>query len=245
MGRGSSSEKLERLDQLLGKLKSGEFYTAAVLAAELGVSIRTLMRDLDTLKVKGYPVESEKGRGGGVRLYPRWGIGRLALNYREVIDLLLTLAILEKLDSPLFLNNLDSVRNKLYASFPDSQRPQIKSIRQRILIGKVASTSVLQNYNIVRRNEHTEKALESFFERKKLAIKYQRADGEFSERTIEIHYLFLNWPVWYIIAWDHLRAGSRTFRIDRLLGAKLERSVFQVKPITDFSKELLQFSRSL
>jgi predicted DNA-binding transcriptional regulator YafY len=125
VGRGSTSGKMARLDQLLGRLKSGDACTAALLAKELGISTRTLMRDLDDLKEQGYPIETDQGRGGGVRLHPRWGIGRLALNYREVIDLLLALSVLEKMRSPLLLENLSSIRNKLFASFPDAQRPNI------------------------------------------------------------------------------------------------------------------------
>ena len=50
MGRGSSLNKLERLDQLLGALKTGDAHTAQSLADDLGVSLRTLMRDLETLR---------------------------------------------------------------------------------------------------------------------------------------------------------------------------------------------------
>lgn len=107
MAKGSAASKLERLDQLLGCLRKGEATTAQTLASELGVSLRTLMRDLETLKAKGYPIEADKGRGGGVRLHHRWGIGRLSLNYREVIDLLLMFAVIEKLNSPLLLGNLN------------------------------------------------------------------------------------------------------------------------------------------
>lgn len=147
MGRGSSDDKLDRLDQLIGKLKAGEAHTASSLAEELGVSLRTMMRDIKTLRDKGYPIDAEKGRGGGVRLYSKWGIGRLTMNYREVIDLLLALSVLEKLNSQLFLNNLESIKNKLHASFPDPQRPKIRKIRSRILIGELAPATVMHNYS--------------------------------------------------------------------------------------------------
>ncbi|MFT6904131.1 MAG: putative DNA-binding transcriptional regulator YafY [Oleiphilaceae bacterium] len=57
-------------------------------------------RNLDALKGQGYPIETDQGRGGGARLYARWGIGRLALNYQKVIDLLLALSVLEKCSHP-------------------------------------------------------------------------------------------------------------------------------------------------
>lgn len=245
MGRGSSISKLERLDQLLGTLKAGEAQTAKALAEQLGISLRTLMRDLETLRDKGYPIEADKGRGGGVRLYPRWGIGRLTLNYREVIDLLLGMHLLEKLQSPLFLTHLESVRNKLYATFPDVQKPQIRSLRKRILLGELATAQVVQSYSAPIHNAQNDLILESFFEQKCLQITYQREDGEIAARLIEIHFLFLSWPIWYLMAFDHLRNAPRVFRIDRVQRAEIVDQHFDTLDIDEFAPELAKFTRSL
>jgi predicted DNA-binding transcriptional regulator YafY len=182
VGRGSSDDKLDRLDQLIGKLKSGEVYTAGSLAEDLGVSLRTMMRDIKTLRDKGYPIDADKGRGGGVRLYPGWGVGRLTMNYREVIDLLLALNILEKLNSQLFLNNLESVKNKLYASFSDPQRPKIRKIRNRILIGELAPANALQNYSTTANIKQNDVILESFIDQKFLDIYYKQKGGAITKR---------------------------------------------------------------
>ncbi len=245
MSRGSSIGKLERLDQLIGKLKTSETYTAASLAEELGVSLRTMMRDIKTLRDKGYPIDADKGKGGGVRLYPRWGIGRLTMSYREVIDLLLALTVLEKLNSQLFFNNLESVKNKLYASFPDSQRSKVSEIRNRILIGENAPTDAVQNYSTLVNNQQNDIILESFFDQKPLDICYKQKDGTVSERVIEIHFLYLYWPIWYLICFDHLRKEPRTFRIDRIQAANVTEDRFQVSPINTFSPELENFTSRL
>jgi predicted DNA-binding transcriptional regulator YafY len=245
VGRGSTSGKMARLDQLLGRLKSGDACTAALLAKELGISTRTLMRDLDDLKEQGYPIETDQGRGGGVRLHPRWGIGRLALNYREVIDLLLALSVLEKMRSPLLLENLSSIRNKLFASFPDAQRPNIAQFRRRILVGDLASKPVNDSYQGNLEIPNTHLLLEGFFEKKCLTINYSREDGEQNVRKVEIHYLFLNWPVWYLIAWDHFRDAPRTFRIDRIRELSITNENFNIKPLSTFSDELSQFAKPL
>lgn len=245
MGRGSVAVKINRLDQLLGRLKSGDSFTAKQLAAQFNVSQRTLMRDLQTLKEQGYPIESEPGRGGGIRLYARWGIGRLALNYREVIDLLLALAILERLDSPLFLTHLTSIKNKLFASFPDAQRPYIQQLRQRIMVGATASPQVLENYQNIAQGEVSDIVMQAFVEHRCLAISYQREDGELSLRTVEVHHLFLNWPVWYLFCWDHMRQANRTFRIDRVHQAQIQEQHFSVKPFATFDAELQRITSTL
>jgi hypothetical protein len=51
--------------------------TAGELAEELGASLRTLNRDLGLLRDSGLPIESDRGRGGGLRLKRNWALGRL------------------------------------------------------------------------------------------------------------------------------------------------------------------------
>src|SRR5450631_3706798 len=103
----------ERLDQLLGLLASHQHSTGPALAAELGVSLRTLRRDMARLAARGVPIEAERGRGGGVRLPARVGLGRLQLDHREAVDLLLALAIGERIGSPLLLSSLKGLRQKI------------------------------------------------------------------------------------------------------------------------------------
>ena len=246
MGRGSALSKLNRLDQLLARLKSAEVLTAGALADEFAVSLRTLMRDIQTLREKGYPIEADRGRGGGVRLYSKWGIGRLSLNYREVIDLLLALKVLEKLKSPLFLNNLESVTKKLYASFPDAQRPQIQKIRNRIFITQLSSIQLMDNKNNNDINSsQNDIILKSFFDQSCVEIHYKKKDNSSSKRLIEIHYLLLSWPIWYLICFDHKTGGHRTFRIDRITLAKNTDQLFNIRKLADFSPEFEQFSSRL
>lgn len=244
MGHTKTLSRLERLDELTGLLRTGNHYTACALAKELGISSRTLMRDLDVLKEKGYPIETEQGRGGGVRLHKHWGVGRLQLNYREVIDLLLSLAVMEKIGSPVFLRNLKAIRNKISASFPQEQRDKIQALRNRILIGSLASESVQDNLQSTVKSS-TDLLYEAFFEMKTLNINYEDAKGEKSSRMIEPHYLVLNWPVWYVMAWDHLRDDVRCFRLDRISNAKIEGGSFNLKNSKQFTEDIEDFISKL
>ena len=72
-----------------------------------------------------------------------------------------------------------------------------------------------------------------------MAIRYQREDGETSERDIEPHYLLLKYPIWYVIAFDHLRKCPRTFRCDRMLAAKMTGTHFQLLPKEKFASSLV------
>src|SRR5262245_58935328 len=85
MARADTHDRLERLDRLASRLKADGLVTVAAIAAEFGVSRRTLARDLAILRDRGLPVEADRGRGGGIRLHREWGVGRLVLSYREAV----------------------------------------------------------------------------------------------------------------------------------------------------------------
>lgn len=124
MGKGSASDRLERLERLKGLLKANDSMTVKELADELDVSIRSLSRDIELLRASGVPIEADRGRGGGVRLQRQWSFGRLHLDFEEGIDLLLSIALAEKLNSPLLLNRLRSIRQKLATCFPSRNRAE-------------------------------------------------------------------------------------------------------------------------
>ena len=228
MKQKKTSTRLQRLDELIGLLKSNDHNLISDLADKLDVSSRTVMRDLEILNEKGYPVETCPGRGGGVSLHKHWGLGRLHFNYREIIDLLLSLAVMEQLNSPIFLSNLKSIRHKIAASFPEEQRNQVQTVRKRILIAQYENEP---NYSLPSAKSKTSanSVYEAFFEMKHLTISYVDVNNNPTARTIEPHYIMLCWPLWYILAWDHLRDDVRCFRLDRIQKADINEQSFKLK----------------
>ena len=113
--------------------------TATELARDLGVSVRSVFRDLDHLRERGYPIEAERGRGGGLRLNASWGLGRVLLSSEEALCTLLSLAIGERLDFPIFSPELARARKQIVDAFPTRERRTIVPLRERILVGPSAS----------------------------------------------------------------------------------------------------------
>jgi predicted DNA-binding transcriptional regulator YafY len=217
----------ERLDRLLGLLASHQSSTGRALAAELGISLRTLRRDMARLAARGVPIEAERGRGGGVRVPVRAGLGRLQLDHREAVDLLLALAIGERLRSPLLLSSLKGLRQKIGVAFPAEERFRVSRLRRRILHAPPASRRVSES--LVRpRPAVLGPVQDGFFEQRAIEIEYG-TERERTKRVVEPHYLLLAWPAWYLLVWDHLRDAVRTLRLDRIESARLTDRPFQLR----------------
>lgn len=237
MQRADTQDRLQRLDLLASRLKADDPMTVAGLAAEFGVSPRTLFRDLSILRRRGLPVEADRGRGGGVRLHRTWGIGRLTLSYREAVDLLVSLAIAEQMRAPWLMANLDPIRRKLRASFSPALKDRIDGLRARILVGRAASAAVLGGF--APPSEPVVEALfRAFLEQRLMRFHYRDVRGMDSARLVEPHLLLLNYPVWYLISWDRDRDAVRSFRADRIEAAEVLDETFPARPFECFRDAL-------
>jgi predicted DNA-binding transcriptional regulator YafY len=217
-----------RLEALKVLLADHDATTAADLATELSVSARTVQRDLAALRELGVPIESDRGRGGGVRLERGWSLGRVHLNESEALGLLLSLTIAEKIGSPLLLGDLRSISRKVSTAFAPAQARRIRALRGRVLVGQPASGRVVTSYTAPA-TPVTGALLESFLYQLVAVISYADQMGTVTEREIETQYLYYNVPVWYALAWDRLREDVRFFRIDRIRSIRTLTSGFRLR----------------
>jgi predicted DNA-binding transcriptional regulator YafY len=152
---------------------------------------------------------------------------------------------MEKLNSPIFLNHLNSIKHKLFSSFPAEQQARVKKIRERLLIGELASEILISNYQTITSNTTTREISTAFFEQKILYIEYSDEKKNYTQRRIEPQYLFLNWPVWYIVAWDIDKAAPRCFRLDRVQNARIEKESFRLKKTNILMAEAENYAKKL
>ncbi|BDT90551.1 DeoR family transcriptional regulator [Nocardia sputorum] len=87
MSAASGEERgtTERVLTLLGLLQQRQVWTGPELAERLGVTARTVRRDVERLRALGYPVHACQGAGGGYRLGPGQDLPPLLLDDEEAI----------------------------------------------------------------------------------------------------------------------------------------------------------------
>lgn len=104
--------RVERQQQLIEHLAGAGTLTARDLSRRLGVSTRTVERDIERLRDAGVPFSSRPGRTGGVTLAPSRGTFRIELDTAEIAAIVSALAIIGPNSSP----SATSVTAKLVAA---------------------------------------------------------------------------------------------------------------------------------
>src|SRR6478735_3827313 len=125
--------RAERLLSLLILLRRRGVVPASVLATELEVSTRTVLRDIDALSAAGVPVYAERGRHGGFALLPGWSTDLTGLTRPEA-EALLTAGSYSATGAPDGGKALTSALRKLTAGMPAQHRDAATAAAARILV---------------------------------------------------------------------------------------------------------------
>ena len=102
----------KRLFEIMYTLINKKSVPAKELAAQFGVSSRTIYRDIDTLSIAGIPVYAERGKGGGISLLPNFVLNKSLLSEREQNEILTALHGLSKIKSDHVLHKMSAIFNK-------------------------------------------------------------------------------------------------------------------------------------
>ncbi|MHA2939004.1 helix-turn-helix transcriptional regulator [Vibrio sp. RC27] len=236
----SFQNKQDRLEKLIGLLANKNLTTTKSLAASLGVSIRSISRDLTLLREQGYDIETERGAGGGVSLLGMTRPPRFFLSDEEILNTLMALALTESLSCPILGDTISSVKSKLTFFLNNEQRKRITLLRQRVLVGAIASSEVSSSVVNIHQPFLTNVS-QAFIQQQTLSIGYLSENGTETTRRIEPQFILLNWPAWYLLSWDYLRDAPRLFRIDRLTHASVENNRFRLRSIRSLSGDFGEY----
>lgn len=113
--------RADRLMTLITLLKDGQMHRGPDLAARLGISLRTLYRDMDTIAASGVPIEGE--RGVGYRVTAALTLPPINLTMLELEALHLGLSAVAQSGDPELTGAATALAAKLDAALPEDGAP--------------------------------------------------------------------------------------------------------------------------
>lgn len=216
------SVKSSRLLSILLMLQTRGTMTAAQLAEELEVSIRTVYRDMDSLHMAGVPLYGVAGHAGGYRLLDGYRTRLTGLSAREAEALFVASAPGPAVELGLGAA-LAAAHLKLQAALPPELSTQVERIRSRFHLDVPGWFADDEDVGSLRQ------VAEAVWSSRVLDIRYRRRrEPTEVERRVQPYGLVLKAGCWYLVAGP----GPRTFRIDQILELTVLDEVFQ--PPHDF-----------
>ncbi|ESY77784.1 DNA-binding protein [Mesorhizobium sp. LNHC221B00] len=201
----SRSERLLDLIQCLRRHRRP--VSGHVLAAELGISIRTLYRDIATLQGQGAPIEGEAGVG--YVLKPGFMLPPLMFSDEEIEAIVLGSRWVAKQPDRRLSAAAANALAKIAAVLPDDLRQGLDA--STLLVGPPAAIIEGIDLGIVRQAIRNER---------KLGFLYRDAGGAASERVVWPFALGFFDKVRVVVAWCEMRQDFRHFRADRIAELK-------------------------
>ncbi|EYR80214.1 MULTISPECIES: helix-turn-helix transcriptional regulator [unclassified Shinella] len=211
------SDRLFRLLQALRTLPSP--VTAARLADETGVSLRSLYRDIDSLRAAGAVIDGE--RGFGYRLTEDIALPPQTFTRLELEALVLGLAEVRHMGEPDLAAAAGAVLSKITATLPDRLQRQALHAASQVYRFERRDPPVA-NVGLLREACWLERAV---------VIAYVDADQQRTDRKIlPLAIVYLE-RVLVLLAWCCLRQGFRKFRIDRVADIRMTEESFRPRRV--------------
>ena len=203
-------ETSARLLRLLSLLQAHREWSGADLADRLGVTPRTVRRDVDRLRELGYPVNASPGTGGGYQLGVGAELPPLLLDDDEAVAVAVGLRTAAGQGIEGIGETSVRALTKLEQVLPHRLRRRVGALNAftvPMLRGPQPSAvdpAVLTDLAAACRDSE------------RLRFEYRDHGGSSTRRTVEPHRLVCTERRWYLVAWDVDRDDWRTFRADRV-----------------------------
>jgi predicted DNA-binding transcriptional regulator YafY len=198
-----------RLFQLMDAMRgSRRPVTAAALAEQLGVSERTIYRDMQTLAELGAPVEGSAGLGYLLR--SGFFLPPLMFDVDELEALVLGARWVRRQGDPVLAQAAANALAKIATATPKDLRDDMADTSLWVPLMRDAPEH----------DEFVRPAREAIRRQYKMRIQYRDENGSCSERTVWPFALAFYEGKRLLAAWCEMRNANRHFRIDRIAHAE-------------------------
>jgi predicted DNA-binding transcriptional regulator YafY len=202
------TETTSRILGLLNLLQTHRQWPGPELAERLGVTERTLRRDIDRLRELGYRVEATRGAAGGYRLEAGSQLPPLLLTDEEAVTMAIGLRVAATQGLVDGEQTTLSALAKFEQVLPPTLRQRVNAlagfVQPQTPRGSPVSHELLGRLALACRD------------RERIRFHYVSADGSETDRLVEPHTVVAAERRWFFVCWDLQREGWRTFRVDRM-----------------------------
>lgn len=196
-----------RLLTALELLQTNRHVSGAALAAGLGVDRRTVRRYVARLEEMGIPVTSDSGRGGGYALVSGFKLPPMMFTDGETLALAVGLTAARTLGVE--VASAASAQAKLERVMPVAIRDRMRAATRAISLGLVSASVEADSAHVAALSTAAER-------RRRVTITYQGRAATRTRRDVDPYGLAYRARFWYLVGRCHLRAGLRSFRLDRV-----------------------------
>lgn len=197
-----------RMLRLLALLQSRREWSGGELAECLGVTDRTVRRDVERLRSLDYPVTGTTGSAGGYRLASGKNVPPLVLDDDEAVAVAIGLAGAAASGVDGIEDSSMSALAKLERILPARLRPSVAAVGASEVVGAADAPRVDPGLLAV--------LAACCRDLEVVAFSYHNRGGEETWRRVEPARLVSAAGQWYLLAFDPERADWRTFRVDRI-----------------------------
>jgi predicted DNA-binding transcriptional regulator YafY len=204
--------RADRLFQIVQILRHRRLTTARHLAERLGISERTVYRDIRELIASGVPVEGEAGVGYRLKGFD---LPPLMFTREEVEALVLGARIVQSWTDPELARAAAEAIAKIEAVLPGDRS---HLVRGTLLFAPAEHFRVEISVDLAVLRQAVREC-------RRLRFWYTNAAGVASERSVRSLALSFYGPIWLLVGWCELREAFRTFRLDRMRDLEVLESV--------------------
>ncbi|MFG2651010.1 helix-turn-helix transcriptional regulator [Streptomyces sp. NPDC048436] len=208
-GGSGGTDTPARLLQLLSLLQTPREWPGGELSDRLGVSRRTVRRDIDRLRDLGYPVQASQGASGGYRLVAGKAMPPLVLDDEEAVAIAVGLRAGAG-------HAVEGVEEASVRALAKLEQVLPSRLRHRVQTLQIATTPLTSGDGASIAPETLTVMASAAAGQERLRFAYRSGDGTESRRLTEPHRLVSTGRRWYLVAYDIDRDDWRTFRVDRV-----------------------------
>lgn len=214
-----------RVLQLLGLLQSRPVWSGPDLAERLGVTVRSVRRDVERLRDLGYPVEASKGIGGGYRLGAGRALPPLLLDAEEAVAVAVCLRLAAGGTVAGVGEAALRTLTKLDQVLPGRLRAQVAAVHEATVTLDSQSAAVDPDVLLT--------LARASRDRHRVRFGYVDRGGDATERLAEPYRMVATGRRWYLLAFDLDKDDWRTFRLDRMRDVEATTWVFAPRDAPD------------